>query len=422
MTKINQVLFKIKEQYFNHTTLYNCVILSVLYFANCWNGYVSYFVFLILFCMVIFSEQEEGFSCLVFSVPFCLLKPMESVIMYAVCLLTFFVKYLVKNPYCLKFENSISGVLFVVFLGMQLVNFGEFNYNWFYKFCLIICLYFLIKILAKQPEFLNFSKNVKVFASGIIVSAVFGVVCFNSAYLNSYIERIWLNQNILRYSALFQHTNVLAMVCAIEMSFLCFEIMKKPEKSTCLKLFVALLVIGLSTFSKTFLILASVICLTLFIWSIKNKEQTVFFTFSCTIGFALIFLLLSSTIRNVLFDRFMNNFENCKSFGDFVNLVTTGRLGLWKGYLKEIGSSPINLLFGKGLGAGIVGIESSHNMYITLVYQLGIVGTILLLTCLVLEAKPLFTNLKNSHSWIIVATFLLLFMVEDFVFYINFKY
>ena len=106
------------------------------------------------------------------------------------------------------------------------------------------------------------------------------------------------------------------------------------------------------------------------------------------------------------------------NFEDFLNVVTTGRYNLWVIYSNNWVASPLAMFFGYGLGFPFIdssGTLSPHNLYLTMVYQLGVVGTILLSVIILSIFIKIFMKTK-VNKWAItvpIIIFMLLFMVED---------
>ena len=117
-------------------------------------------------------------------------------------------------------------------------------------------------------------------------------------------------------------------------------------------------------------------------------------------------------------------FIGCRTFEDVMNMVTTNRYGIWKGYINYIVSNPVVLLFGKGLGAyRLEGLNSTHNALLGAIYQLGIVGFILFILSIILIVKSNRKNIdKKSFNFALLVPIVILLLILQFeymIFFIN---
>src|SRR5699024_8755203 len=90
------------------------------------------------------------------------------------------------------------------------------------------------------------------------------------------------------------------------------------------------------------------------------------------------------TIFDIVFERL--------SQADDIESLTTGRSRIWKEYLSYFAEHAELLVFGRGLGAGLINRSASHNTYIDILYYLGIVGGALMLGMLGSIAKQRESN------------------------------
>ena len=105
-----------------------------------------------------------------------------------------------------------------------------------------------------------------------------------------------------------------------------------------------------------------------------------------------------------------------------MSAVTTARSDLWIAYIKDMLSNPAIIFFGKGFGTPTLPeMLSPHNLYISLLYQLGLIGIGLIafvVVCLIKDAKKISNFVFNKYSLVSILAFMLLFCVEDLIFYI----
>jgi len=138
---------------------------------------------------------------------------------------------------------------------------------------------------------------------------------------------------------------------------------------------VLLLYCGSLSVSKSFLLVA--VCLLLF-WAVsvlfqKNRMSAKVMVL-LSFGVGVIFLL-SSTIFTDMIDTMLTRLGSDQSLSDF----TTGRTELWSRYIRAFEEDPFLLLFGNGYTDVTVGGRASHNTLIQIVFQFGLVGSVVLL-------------------------------------------
>ena len=84
--------------------------------------------------------------------------------------------------------------------------------------------------------------------------------------------------------------------------------------------------------------------------------------------------LLSATVFTDLIDMMLVRFGGIESLSD----LTTHRSELWMNYLREFEENPIVLFFGKGCSTDLLNGRGTHNTPLQIIYQLGIVGGVVL--------------------------------------------
>ena len=105
-------------------------------------------------------------------------------------------------------------------------------------------------------------------------------------------------------------------------------------------------------------------------------------------------------------------------------MLTTSRYNLWTVYLDYLAGHPLALIFGRGLGASALQGWSQlppHNFLLSMLYQLGLVGTGLFIAIVVLMIREFRrTKTNRIHPAVCVPLIILglLLCVEDFILYI----
>ena len=117
-------------------------------------------------------------------------------------------------------------------------------------------------------------------------------------------------------------------------------------------------------------------------------------------------ILIGEKYVSTILDRFFLYFKE----GSMLNMLTTGRVDVWKGYLKVWRSSPATILFGVGMFSKQPMFSSAHNVWIFLLHRFGLVGIVfiaLLIWAYIKESDSKFKislyNVLVFGLWIVVA-------------------
>ena len=134
-----------------------------------------------------------------------------------------------------------------------------------------------------------------------------------------------------------------------------------------------LIYFGFTTLSRTYFVGLAIFAGTLIAFVLFPKHH--FWGVIVPIAIAVLTIFAMSRrfdVINLLLDRMNTN-------GD----LTNGRFTLSRVYLEYIWSHPLIMIFGEGINASrISGLNNVHNIYIEVVFKIGIVGTCLFVLCL----------------------------------------
>ncbi len=419
MTKLKQYF----QLYLQKRFICNLVILSILYFVHCFWGDMMFIAFPILAIMVTLDNLENGISYIFFSLPFIFLKVYLSPILFLVCVIIFILKFYfvlyIKEKRKPDVFTLISLAFFFVYCLMPT---GSYNLNTLLRLFIFIAIFIAFNMVLQKSDVFRGHYNIKIVCIAIIISSIFSLTYYFNPYLKDYIIMVYVDGNLARFMALFIHPNVLAMFCEVLLSLLLYYIASNKSTKTDFILFGIMSFIGLLTFSKTYLIIFAFLVIFLFGLQFKRNFKITSLVFaSLAILFSLFFILLPNAGQRIL-DRFIGSIGSCKKFGDFMNMITTGRYDLWKEYLSYLGHNPVALFFGRGLGAPSLSSKlSPHNAYISMLYELGIVGTIFLVQALYCIFRNKFKKDQPAPHWAIIIPIIviaMIFFVEDLIFYI----
>lgn len=420
LNKLNEN--KIVKFYIRNKLWINGGILLLLFLANCFASWVSYPTFVLLGLFALFDNFENGISYFMFALPFCLIYPYVSLIIFLCDIAIYILKFYLHYFFVEKGKVSWKLLLFVgLFLVYALLPIGPYNTNLLFKIVIILTLFITLFAMSKKTEIFRVGFNIRILACSLLVSYILGTFLFVSPYLQSIIA---LPQGgLYRYQALLTNTNVLAMLSEIVLSVLAYKIIKNKGGIFDCILFGLTACAGIFTFSKLYFVTLGIILVAFFIGMLTvNWKKTLIVGSVCAVvitGVVLAIYFAKPSILQSIASRF-GDFNG--TLDQIMNKFTTTRWNLWKATFSYWGTNPFFFFFGRGLGAHPVPNMpySAHNAYISMIDQLGVVGAILFIIPLVMLFRQIAKNTKFSKAIIIpIVVVAVIFMAEDLLFYIN---
>ena len=270
----------------------------------------------------------------------------------------------------------------------------------------------LTVLLAMELRFNENSNDYLVF--GILTTALISLLTILFKTHHSHFVEIF--GKLHRLKLLTGNENSLAIYCSIALSIYISNILTKKDhliKNIILGL--ATLSFGISTKSKCFLIVCCFIMVYLFLMLIvKYKLKSFKFIIPAIVLFVIFSLIFDGAIDATI-NRFVIRVDDKLS----LSALTTGRSTLWTMYFNEITSSIRKLLLGVGLFSERLVRIGPHNLFIHLLYRMGLIGIFLLgLLCYFYyqaakgTRKSLKPTLKTSLTLVV---FIMISMVESFL-------
>ncbi|MBR2320408.1 MAG: hypothetical protein IKA50_06475 [Clostridia bacterium] len=178
-----------------------------------------------------------------------------------------------------------------------------------------------------------------------------------------------------------------------------------------------LLYCGLLSVSKSFLLIS--ICL-LLLWLValllQRGRVSVKATLIVTAIVASVFLLSSTMFADML-DLIVSRFSRDTNLSDF----TTGRTEVWRHYVDAMAGDVRLLLFGQGYTGVLLGEKATHNTLLQSVFQLGLIGCLLMGLWVVYYMRTLLDGIKIQRHQVVRLFMLLIgifgsWMALDFLF------
>lgn len=241
---------------------------------------------------------------------------------------------------------------------------------------------------SEYPTMIDFFKN------GFIISAIVGLFkdqipsiarLFDLDFVN---DAGTVDPNVFqRYFGLTYDPNFFTVVNCVLITIILFTTKRFTLKEMIQLLF--LVVIGFMTFSKSYLLLMTLIVGVYILKRSRHLGRNILLFMGAITTFVLIENLTQLDLISVTIGRLESSAET----GD----LTTGRLDLWKEYIMYIIKSPRVLFLGEGFNATALNVKAVHNSYIDFFYRFGIIGSVLWIIYFVMSYRTVYKK-HNGKS------------------------
>ena len=224
---------------------------------------------------------------------------------------------------------------------------------------------------------------------------------------------------MLRFAGLYSDPNYYSVNVIISM---CLAVILYFREKINLPLFALLMAILLyfikSTYSKSALLMSAV-PLSMFLLSNHLKQRRVLQTLSfVTILAALLYLIGNG--GGEIFSTVFGRLESAK--GD-INALTTGRFNIWVYNIEYFMEHPWRFLFGKGINAPLINGKGHHNVYLEMLWHLGLFGTMMVFGMLsqILHIIPRRRN-RNPMNYCVLLCAMAMYFFLSVLFYFDAPY
>lgn len=409
---------KIKE---NKLLFFSLIFLSLasISFAHLSMAIILAAISVVFVCALNF---EDGFIFTAFISSFCMSFGYKyicyPILCVALLILTFKAYALNKEKWVsLRKSLKILILLSLVYLFVQpvvyLIVFKSIKGLGILPKLYIFLLMFVLIFLARGK--VNLKKFTKYFVASILLSCIISCIGFVTDFIN-YEVFAWEKgvNNVWRFTGIFPHANVLVRSCILAMCLLLINIFKEPKKVVNYILVLMLIAIGLITASKSFLILLVVLSLVVLTYSFvvtKNKKVWWKFFGIFIVACAIVCVALIPYIK-MMYTRFVSFFTE----GSVLDMITTGRISIWKDFYNDFISKPIYIILGKSFMGEIPVKIGIHNTYFALMYQYGLLGTLIFILFAIIMIKNTTGYSKKFSFYIPIILLLVSGLTEDHIF------
>ncbi len=341
-----------------------------------------------------------------------------SIILYVACVVIFFIKFFSLSFRSIKLSVPSTIIISLFFLYM-ILPIGPYNFSKFVKISLFIILFILLLAFSCDGHTFRLEKCANYLALGIITSSIISMLYFIPGLNISHCPIMYTSSGD-RFCALTPNPNIFAMICEISLAFTGYNILSHKR---CMVYVIAFILVGLCgafTLSKAFLVILILLLVVIFIGRMIIAPRSALLTLLVFLLICGIILIAKPGIITVYVSRFVSNISGAHDAASVMDVIFTGRFSLWMETAKYLLNNPLQLFFGAGLGAGYIPQvpSSPHNAYLSSLYQIGLVGSILLLLSLIFIFRGKSRQAMLPIICIILVICSMLF-VEDMIFFIN---
>lgn len=326
------------------------------------------------------------------------------IVFYIVSLAIIILKKLIKKEKKLTNDLIFPFCILAIFLVMFFaVNFNKNNLSFILQVIAPI-------VLLIELYFLRDEINIKKICRCLIIAfAIYYITSLIVYFLHISSVRIFDIDSIgiKRFKAFLGHENMLALWSSVLLSIcVMLKINKKFGLLEFLIYAIILGVVGISTKSKAFLLVAFILMIVYLVVELKQNWKSGLIQIVCLLSIVgIVFLIFT--------DKALQYIERFTAYSQdigIINMLTTGRVKIWNEYLQLWAENPLTVIFGKGATffAGIT--KGPHSAFVECLTKYGLVGLCLLITLIIYMLTNINRKLKISYFIPAITVFSLMFI------------
>lgn len=371
------------------------MIVLILSGAHALNVRLFILVSLSLFILLILLVEKSHFlPLMLFFLPWSPVLKLApgTVTFYTLAVPMVFLVLLVKDGLKdTKFKLSffiLPIFLIVYMLSVKLIN-GYIPDRRFIFF--VMMLFFIPYYAHKYKQKLDFEICTLFLSAGVITACVASKILVNFPHMLRYIDVYeWEQMGLTRLSGFYGDANFYSAHILVAVASLLITMRKSKNIWGNIIHLIAistLVYFGMLSVSKMFILSLLILFITwIFIFIFEKREQTSKFKLVVLLS-VIVVMAAASNLFSERIEQYLIRF----SLAEDSNSLTTGRSKLMEMYMNYLLASLKHLFLGMGLSSEYVNGRSSHNTFIQLFYQLGILGVFLIIAWW----RMVYTNLRN---------------------------
>ncbi len=345
-----------------------------------------------------------------------------------VSLINIIIKYILDVKHKKKVVYKAPLILTAVITVMFSAIFYNFDIYAVGQGFLIIALLFFCYFIFCYRKDISISRCVHYMFLGLVFSVVISLILFFISpakilvyedfgfVLKSVKECLRFSDDVgYRWSFLSFHVNHLCVYVLFLLAYSVHSLVSggkrtKVEIAYYYLIFIFATIVGILTLSKAFIVVFIFILIYGFACMISiYKKKALKIILPIFVSLIALCVIFSSKIIDII-ERFF-------AFNTFslLNTITSGRSGIWTGYVNAIIKSPLKMLFGFGFFSAENNPNGPHNFYLFILYRFGLVGIVLLVILAYFYIKCLDEKLKFNIKKILPLFVFLLIGVQEAV-------
>lgn len=382
------------------------------------NSIFTIMAFVILFLYFIFASDCKMVEALVFFLAFMNIFKLDpsSTSLFTYLQLIPVTKILIKRHQIQEKVFVMSSILTLYAVMITIIN-GT-STSVLIRFIAEVA---LLLTLFGTDAYLSFSqRNLVIFYSlGILVSSIFGKMISVFPEINSYLTVLYvrIDQSTIayRFSGLIANSNYYSIEVSVALACLLIQYMRNRIGKSFYAISIPLIIFGLMSQSKTFVI--SLILLALVYISYFTTHKKISRIISGII-IALLGLIAFSSVIGSFVDLYFTRFLDIFAEGTTMSSFTTGRWDIWSYYITEFCASLSKTLFGYGLESNAE-IGPAHNIFIQSIYCIGLFGSIIFVGWIIAFKKD---NKDKRYILVLIVLLGIRLFAANLLFYPNLYY
>lgn len=291
------------------------------------------------------------------------------------------------------------------------------------------CFFSLFYVIYAERKNIDFLLIVRILFVSFILSGVLGLLRPISERLQTIIGSFDYDNDLQRYCGLFQGPNSLSVYSAFLMSGVLYLFYNKKISYEAYFYFFVIFILGYASLARSFLY-SFAVCFIIYIIASIVKEKKNFwkttlpFVLEIIVACLILFNQTKSHLGRFGIDDLLHGYGNSTDLPleDLEQIDDPGRGGLLKKYFYDFISSPLIILFGRGVSYPYLGGYAVHNFYVQIFWNIGIIGVLLFITIVLCyiyysadtkAVEILKRAIKMISLYFLTIPFLMIFFVES---------
>lgn len=278
---------------------------------------------------------------------------------------------IIKKRFRIKKYPIVVGIALLFFSLLSKVMDGNSLAFDYVAFMMLIVLFPVVKGEWTIKKY-DFFQIVVYFSLGIIIAALCALTLGIFPNITKYI-RVDSYLTITRRSGFYGDANFYTAQITAALGGCLTLILKEKKRGRIAFLGIVLILLlycGFLSASKSF-VLVSLCTVSLWIFAILRMQGRTGLKVTLLVGIGLLAVFVATS---AIFGELINIVVTRFSYSKDLESFTTGRIGLWESYFKEILGNAKIFFFGKGFTNVKVNDRASHNTVIQSFFQFGFVG------------------------------------------------